>query len=337
MGTEPRSPTSPSRSAAWMRRGLVMVGLGVATFYGLEVADDVLMRRLAGAANEPIAEIVELPVEAPRAPASSSEGPGNGWLRRSVYALDEVSEISAEVSHQGWIDGKAVTLRGEYRQYGGGASRQFLLGLTGDLAGHPARMLRVSNGLDLWTDIAFDDGASEPVRTLSRINLRDVKRALNERGQASANDPLAWSRFGGLPMLLGGLERDFAFGRPRRMELRGETVLAMVGRWRSEQGASAESSERAPDHVVVALSEATLFPRLVEYRDRSDALLAAAASDDGLLKPSRRPMLKIELTPEPNAPPIDPRMFDYRSSEEGWIDRTDRELRLARGDDASPR
>ncbi|CAN0378157.1 unnamed protein product, partial [Ectocarpus sp. 4 AP-2014] len=172
----------------------------------------------------------------------------------------------------------------------------------------------------LWTDLTWGNDPSEPRRSVTRIDLRRVRRELKEYLSANAaGDPSAWSRFGGLPMLLSGLDRAFTFGPSYAMQLRGERVLAMVGRWRPERLAELSTAgslpPHAPQHVVLALSDATLFPRLLEYRDYRDKLSAEGLADQELLKPSSRPLLKIELEHQPGAPPQDERMFAYRSND----------------------
>lgn len=334
MTTTPRSPTPKRRAVAWLLRAAVLAALGGAIYYGLEVADDLVIDRLAEQDPLERIEVVELP-DLPAAPRGSSEGRGNGLVRRSAFALDSHRSITAKVIQNGWIDGEPIATTGEYHQLGGGQERSFLLKQSGQLAGLPTRLLRVSNSRFLWTDMTWGSDPAEPSRSITRVDLRLVRRALKEHLSAStASDPSAWSRFGGLPMLLSGLDSAFTFGPSYAMQLRGERVLAMVGRWRPER--LAELSEagtlppHAPQHVVLALSDSTLFPRLLEYRDYRDPLSAEGLADQELLKPSRRPLLKIELEHQPGAPPQDERMFTYRSNDEGWSDQTERELRLVR-------
>lgn len=332
MTTTPRSPTPKRRAATWLLRAVLLASLGGAAYYGVRIADEVVIDRLAAQDSTGRIEIVEVP-EPRGAPRGSSEGPGNSRVRRSAFALDGRRSVAAQITQTGWLDGQPIATSGEYHQRGGGPDRSFLLKQAGQLAGLPTRLVRVSDSRFLWTDLRWGSDPEAPERSVTRIDLRLVRRALEDRSKSAvASDPAAWSRFGGLPMLLSGLDRSFTFGSPRRMQLRGERVEAMVGRWRPERlaelSAAGSLPPRAPQHVVVALSEATLFPRLLEYRDYRDPLSRPGLSDNELLRPSARPLLKIELAPRLDAAPLSPRMFAYRPNEEGWSDRTQRELQL---------
>lgn len=347
MATNPRSPKPPRRPVGWAWRGLLMASLGVAAYYGLELGDRLLMERLGGvydrSAPLPVVEI------APRGAIASAEAPskrlpadreGNPWVRSAIDALAQHDSITAQVSQLGWINGQAVQMRGDYRQLGADERRRFALRLQGELADSPTRLLRVSNSRFLWTDLAWGEDRSNLSRSVTRLDLRRVRRAersseptdATPAGNAS-RPPADWSRLGGLPMLLAGLEEAFDFGKARRMQLRGDRVVALVGR-RSQgrSSASQDATERPdpdlPDHVVVALSESTLFPMLVEYRSGRDPLSADGLPDEALLQPSRRPLLKIDLANARFGDRLPPSAFDYRPGELDWQDVTDRELRI---------
>ncbi len=336
-GETPRRRRKTPRTGGWRLRGLLLLAIGGAAYYGLEVGNQLLVDRLAGdTADEGVIQVIETPIEEPTAPVSprvaASEGPGNALLRQAAALLDQGDSLSANISQVGWLGGQATQTQGVYHQLGGGKKRRFLTDLSGQVAGIPTRLLRVSDSRRLYTDLAWGEDPSNPERSVTRIDLRHVREAIEE--QSTTPSPSDWQRFGGLPMLVTGLEEAFAFGQPRRMQFRNETVLAMVGRWRPErlEGLSAvgATADRAPQHVVIALSETTRFPLMVEYRDARDPLSANGLTDDAMLRPSRRPLLKIELARLPLREPLDPRQFTYQPNFNGLSDQTDRELRLVR-------
>lgn len=319
-------------------RGGLLLALGVGAYYGLEVADRALMESLASGPRSGPLKVIDLPDPrgaVPPGAAGPSDGPGNPLLRRAALAAEARGSIAVRFDQRGWLDGQVVETTGRYLQSGAGAARQFLFEQAGRIAGASGRLLRVSDSRFLWTDLAWGD-PRQPQRTVARVDLRKVRQAL-ARGDADdpppvADDPALWARLGGLPMLLAGLDGSFAFGTPRLMELRGQRVAAMVGRWRPERVAELVGPTlppRAPGHVVVALAESTLFPLLVEYRDQRDPLSSPGLPDDALLTSSRRPLLKIDLGDPVFGQPIDPATFTYRPADEAWADQTERELRLA--------
>ncbi|TWT99663.1 hypothetical protein Pla108_06060 [Botrimarina colliarenosi] len=350
MTSNPPSPTPTRRATGWLLRGVVLLAVGVGAYYGLEVADRVVMDRIAGPASVGPIEVLDVPplpnTPAPPRVAVSSEGPGNLLLRRAAVAIEGHGSIGVRLDQHGVIDGLAIDTSGRYYQLGAGSQRQFLLEQTGQLAGTPARLLRVSDSRFLWTDMAWGD-PSQPEREVTRIDLRQVRRAVtqadDEGGPPAATDPNAWSRFGGLPMLLSGLDESFTFGAPRVMQFRNERVAAMVGRWRPERMAALVGDdqttlpERVPQHVVVALSEATLFPLLVEYRNAQDALSAPGLPDEALLTDSAQPLLKMDIGVPEFGERLDARLFSYRPSGDDWADQTEREVRLANPYDAAIR
>lgn len=315
------------------------MGMGVAAFYALQVGDEFLMAQLEGEPAAGTIEVISLPPTGPLAATAPSEGPGNGLMKRALLTLEQRGSIRAQIDQVGWIGEESIQTRGDYYQVGSGGERKFRVRQQGELAGVPTKLLRISDSRFLWSDLAWLADESETQRQVTRIDLRRLRSLVSSSADElsddpTASDPFSWSRFGGLPMLLAGLDESFQFGAPRRMQVRNETVAAMVGRWRPERleqlapGKSLPS--RMPQHVVIAFNEATLFPLLIEYRDARDALAAVGLPDEALLTPSRRPLLKIDLQGATFGERFDPNLFTYRPSVDDWSDQTDREVQLAR-------
>jgi hypothetical protein len=156
-----------------------------------------------------------------------------------------------------------------------------------------------------------------------------------------------WSPYGGLPMLLGGLDKHFDFGPPRVMKLQNNRVLAMVGRWNEavlrqlltvtpEPGAKpvdppdlSKIPDRLPQHVVVVLDEGQHTPRRIEYRGAGDPLSTAGLADDVLLTTeSGSPLLRIDFVAVGFDVALAKEQFEFRPPESApWRDETDAYLR----------
>lgn len=313
--------------------------MGVAAFYALQLGDEFLMAQLDGKPAVGPIEVIELPASAQVAPIAPSEGPGNGLMKRAILTLEGRGSVRAQIEQVGWIDEEMIQTRGNYSQTGAASERKFRFRQRGELAGSSTDLLRVSDSRFLWNDLAWLDGESQTQRKVTRIDLRRVRSVVSSSDEGGPedprdSDPFSWSRFGGLPMLLAGLDESFQFGAPRRMQVRNETVAAMVGRWRPERLEQLAPGQtlppRVPQHVVIALAEATLFPVMIEYRDARDPLSAAGLADEALLTPSRRPLLKMDLQGATFGERFDANLFAYRPSVEDWSDQTAREVRIVR-------
>ena len=83
--------------------------------------------------------------------------------------------------------------------------------------------------------------------------------------------------------------------------------------------------------MVVALQRETLFPMLIEYRGAQDPIARGGLADESLLRPSRKPLLKIDLMNPVLGSPVAPERFVYAPPEGlAWVDRTDRELAIVK-------
>ncbi|MEN0111207.1 MAG: hypothetical protein AAF805_10850 [Planctomycetota bacterium] len=343
MANGPQTPPTRRRGVPFLLRVVLAASIGVSAFYGLRVGERVLFPPAEPPAELAVAPAIELPGAAEKSAASAADRTGNRYLRAALESLASRRSITCSVEHSGWIDGRRVAVSGAYQQHGAGPRRRFLLDLRGSLLNTPTRMVRVSDSRFLWTEVTWREAGQEPQRRLTRVDLRRVRRALGPDAAATPDADVdataAWPRWGGLPSLVAGLDAAFDFGPGRLMMLRQERVIALVGRWTPEARARLAGDDRdalparAPDHVVVALSEKSLSPLLVEYRSFDDPLSASGLADDARLRPSRQPLAKIDLRDFRFDTAIEDRRFAYQPTTEDWTDETDRELRLLRGAD----
>ena len=348
-----------------MTKGMTLLVLGVGAFYAFDAVDRLLLSPVDSKVVGPLPTI-EPPSGVAltnRNGASTGDRRGNPWLSQSLVQLEQRQSLAVDMVQLGWVGGQLVETHGTYRQAGGGKNRQFSLRLQGRLADRPARLTRVSDGRFLWTDLRWGDSPDDADRSITRIDLRRLRRqskqsnpAQPEPGQAVAafTAPGQWLRFGGLPMLLASLDETFDFSPAREMQLRGERVVAMVGRWNpeklksllkkeeeEEEGTQAVTDgvsdrvsdrvpERAPNHVVIALSRETSFPLMIEYRSSEDPMSQAGLPDEQLLRPSGRPLLKLDfLRPEFDVQLVAGEFQYTRPSGIAWRDDTARELQIA--------
>lgn len=319
-------------------RVAVMVAIGAGAYAALEGLDKTLTS--LGGAPGPAPGV--LPTANAPAPQANDRS-GGAWLEQALIRTEQRASVAADVVQAGWIHGRLVETHGVYRRTGAGRERSFSLRLRGNVAGQPTQINRVSNGLFLFTEID-SGGTPEPNRSVTRVDLRKLRSEFRgddwapEAGDAIARlaAPLEAMRWGGVPMLLAGLHQSFDFGPAHEMQLRGERVVAMVGRWNADRyrgllGETTALPRRAPHHAVVALSKETFFPLMVEYRSGDDPMAAAGLADESLLRPSPRPMLKIDFLRPTFDASIPSAEFAYTPPSGSPLrDETDRELRIAR-------
>ncbi len=240
---------------------------------------------------------------------------------------------------------------GDYFQEGSGKQRRFHLKLEGQVTNQPVRLLQVSDGNFLWTDLKWGAANSNDLRQVWRVDLRRLRGGLAERsadpvrpGEAAADplNPNQWAGLGGLPMLLESLQTDFDFALPRQMKLLEEPVYAMVGFWKPEQRQALLTSQdgvaetmglpsRMPHHVLVLLGAKDLFPYRIEYRGVDDPLSAAGIPPDSRYSESSRPLLKLDFKlPQFDVQiPADKFAYDLPQGLE-WTDRTVERLEMLR-------
>lgn len=315
MTSQPHTPQAAHNRLGRVFQVVFTLAVGMGVYYSLVGIDELVSTAGDGGASDAIVAKVAQPLQQE---GKLGPGVGNGLVQNALEVLQRKRSVAARVAHRGWIDGRPFEAIGHYLQVRGGSERQFLLKLHGHLAETPMRLLRVSDSRLLWTDLAWgDQDASD--RSITRVDLRRVRRSLAEGGltDSLSVDPNAWSRYGGLPTLLAGLDQAFHFQSPQRMQQGRRTVLATLGYWRGE------TTPETPDHVIVAFDQRSLFPTLIEYRGQGDT----TSGVDPFL-PHRQPLLRIRLEEESLTERPDTRLFAFNPSEAPWTDVTERELRL---------
>ncbi len=332
-----------------------MLVLGVVAFYGF----DLINKAISGNASTSVelvsdesAPIVNL---AGVNPSGDQNRIGNAWIQQALVTMEQRPSVSCEIVQTGWVKDRAIEIHGNYHQAGSGSNRQFRMEMQGRLANVPTRLLRVSDGRFLWTDLQWqkltktESNENAWNHQITKVDLRKLRRANKNSGstpapgQASAQlaSPGDWARFGGLPMLLTALNEGFDFNAGRRMQLRGEPVVALAGKWNPVRLAELTSADvtqigkneppaHAPHHVVIAISETTLFPMLIEYRANDDPLSSASLEEVQRLVPSKCPLLRINFMNMQFNQPMRSDQFAYRVPPgTDTTDKTDHELRLA--------
>lgn len=322
-----------------LTNGLLLVGMGFAVYYAGPVAHALLS---GDRESKPL----------PTAPALAN-GPagveGNAYLQQALAALERRESVVAKASQTGVIEGRTVESTGDYWQLGQGRDRQFQLKLQGLVTDDPVRLLQVSNGKFLWTDLRWGEASDVQLRQIWRVDLRRLRKDLSDPqsdqvrpGEASADnlDAGLWASLGGLPMLLESLDANFRFERPRQMLLRKTPVYAMVGFWREDQRetllqdsdtADTGLPSRLPHHVLVAIGASDLFPYRVEYRGADDPLSAAGLTADKRYGESGRPLLRLDLVQPRYDVSIPDEAFAYTLPEGvDWMDRTTERLEMLR-------
>ncbi|TWT41550.1 hypothetical protein [Botrimarina hoheduenensis] len=326
------------RATGFLWRALLLVAVGGGAFIGLQAIDNALMPldRSPRTAFSPD-EAPVVPGAPPLATPAANDTRGNRYIAQAQLRLAQIESLSASVSYEGISAQRITNLTGRYLQRGAGTNLHFSLLLRGKLADEPARLLRVSDSRFLWNDLIWDavdrDGQPDPAdRQISRIDLRRIGRDGGEHPGNTEGDPADSAledRFGGLPTLLAKLARDHDFAAPRMLQLGGDRVLALIGERRTPVTPVIwpDTSPTDAHHVLVALEERSLTPRLIEFRGFEDPLSLSGTPLETRLQPSRQPLLRMRCADVQTGLAIPDSAFAYeRPKDVPWRDETQREL-----------
>lgn len=282
----------------------------------------------------------KLPPSAPPTFAGAGAAPmdGDSLVRRVLDNLERRPNAGAKVRQSTRLEGDTLAGTGVYWQQGVENLRRTYWRLQCVAGDEPSSYTQVFTGQELWIDRRVRDE-----RKVTRVDVGRVARVLNVAGGAggwsqsnrASASPVLWAR-GGVSQLVAELTRCFEFSPPVETRCDDVPALAMIGRWRSEELAlawpglepdAAAWPAHLPQHVLVVVGAADLFPRLVEYRRGSQASLAESASANTL---SADPLARFEFFEWNIAAAIPPGVFEFAAVDIDWRDVTERVIERLR-------
>lgn len=257
---------------------------------------------------------------------------GNTVLADAIVALDRRQQVSALLRQQAHLNDLQIFGKGVYRQQGRGEERQVKWELQTQVGDEPASLVQLVDDRFLWIDQRMPTE-----RVVERVDLWRLRRltgsgdaALQQVAPGQALAASGWQSFGGLPMLLESLARNFDFSAPRQLQLGTEPVYALRGVWKTQrlrellgvaaEEASVELPPRVPHDLLVLLGSRDYFPYLIEYRSAGEE----GAQTDAY-KLNEQPLMRIEFYQVSLSAPIDPNEFVFTlPTDVDWIDATPR-------------
>lgn len=206
-------------------------------------------------------------------------------LDMAMKNIERIQSIKAGTRQGIDLLGKRVNGSGTYLEMKARAVTMFRLELQFQLNGGEKTVLQVSDGIYLWTVnplIAFIP------ETVSRIDLRQVRRALQDQPNAAGPPDMMryWHSMGGLTGLVAGLRDNFDFNSVQKVQLDPRLpAYQLRGEWKKDKlvallpGQTAAIQEgrpldyskmrpHLPDSVAVYLEDPKLLPRRIEYHRR---------------------------------------------------------------------
>src|SRR5689334_3652575 len=146
------------------------------------------------------------------------ESSGAGVIEQSARKLFELPGLAAEFHYKLQAYDQTLAGSGRYLQAGEGPEKLFRLELTTQLEGYKAAQQTIGGKDYLW--IRRDFGPEQ--RSLSRVDLRRVRQAIEESGPPLSLDPSpTWLGIVSLPKMLGSLTHWMEF-EPAREDRAGD-------------------------------------------------------------------------------------------------------------------
>jgi hypothetical protein len=263
---------------------------------------------------------------APASAAADSHA-GDALLRHVIAGLDAQPSIAAKLRHRFDLLGRPMIGSGIYLQQGRGSERMILLDVNLQMTGQTARAQHVCDRNGLWLYEEF--GATK------NLSWVDVARLGRARPKSQGGSPTAdiWLALGGLPKLLGGIEKSFQFGPVMESRLEDLRVWTIEGQWKParlaqllpEQKETIEAGKPAdltklvanlPDRVVLHFGADDFFPYRIEYWRSQPSDAPTKAKDPGKL------LVLVELYEVRLGGKIDPLQFVFEHGDMKPTDRT---------------
>lgn len=257
---------------------------------------------------------------------------GQELLAKAAQTLYRQPALSAKIRQRVQMFGEDLVGSGNYLQLGDSPEKMLRLELKLQLAGQVSTLTQVSNGAELWTRREVLNA-----KMLSYVDLQRVRREMAAaRGTRPADYGADWMVLGGLPALLGGLEKNFAFGPARPAQFNQLAVWVIEGAWKPEPLAALLPDQKdailagqsvslaglppeIPQQVQIVLGSDDLFPYQIEFRRSRPAETGEGSA--------YTPMLTIELFEVQFGAQLDPLQFQYKAGSQEVADHTDLYLR----------
>ena len=250
---------------------------------------------------------------------------GQYLMHKAAEKLGKESVLQAAVRHRIHMFGHKLVGTGYYRQFQQDGISRHRLEFKTQVAGEVTSLTQVCDGRHLWVRESSGDTSK-----LSRIDLRRVFRAISDseaRSEVSQiRAPLSLIALGGIPRLMGALQRSFIFVRVEEDNLGGVPVWVLYGHWTEAYREQIKSTfptldgkvrDHLPDSAKVVLARGggfDLFPFEIHFQKRG------AYSTDHL---EDRPIVSLQLYQVTRNVHMEASQFEYQRGDQVVLERTD--------------
>ncbi len=250
---------------------------------------------------------------------------GQYLMHKAAEKLGKEPVLQAAIRHRIHMFGHKLVGTGYYRQFQQDGISRHRLEFKTQVAGEVTSLTQVCDGRHLWVRESSGDTAK-----LSRIDVRRVLRAISDseiRSEVSQiRAPLSLIALGGIPRLMGALQRSFVFVRVEEDNLGGVPVWVLHGHWTEAYREQIKSTfptldgkvpDHLPDSAKVVLARGggfDLFPFKIHFQKRG------AYSTDHL---EDRPIVSLQLYQVTRNVHMEASQFEYQRGDQVVLERTD--------------